>query len=357
MNPLVEIENLRVTFRTGAALPGQRTATLTAVDGVSLTIPAGATLGLVGESGSGKSTLGLALLRLVPATGTVRLAGREVFRLPRSELRRLRGEAQIVFQDPYGSLNPRQRLGAILAEPLAVHGSVPRRQRADRVRELLDLVGLRAEHATRYPHQLSGGQRQRVAIARALAVNPSFLVLDEPVSALDVSIQAQVLNLLTDLRERLGLTYLFVGHDLAVVRHVSDRIAVMYLGRIVEEAPARTLLTAGAHPYTRGLVSALPVPDPETERLRRRITLTGDLPSPITPPPGCRFHPRCWLYEQLGRPERCRVSPPELREVTPDQRAACHFTDEVAASPLGRVTATATRPRRIPVPVEGDSGA
>ncbi|GAA2593971.1 dipeptide ABC transporter ATP-binding protein [Dactylosporangium fulvum] len=357
MSATVEVEHLRVTFRTGAGLPGRPAGTLTAVDDVSLTIPAGQTLGLVGESGSGKSTLGQAMLRLVPATGRVRIGDRDVLSLPRRGLRQLRSEAQVVFQDPYGSLNPRQRIGAILAEPLAVHRLLPPRDRPARVRELLDLVGLRPDLAQRYPHQLSGGQRQRVAIARALAVNPSFLVLDEPVSALDVSIQAQVLNLLVDLRARLGLTYLFVGHDLAVVRHVSDRIAVMYLGRIVEEAPAGTLLNACAHPYTRGLVSALPVADPETERVRERIVLTGDLPSPITPPPGCTFHPRCWLYTQLGQPERCRAERPELRAAGPDQSAACHFSAELATSPLGRAPDALTRRRHVPVPVpvEGSS--
>ncbi len=334
--PLVELRDVRVTFEVGRGIlrRGQR---LRAVDGVDLAIAPGETLGLVGESGSGKSTLGLASLRLVPATGSIRFEGQEIGDASRDQMRRLRRRMQIVFQDPYGSLDPRMRIEQVVAEALDVHHELVGRDRPDRVRELLGLVGLRPDQARRYPHQLSGGQRQRVAIARALAVEPRYLVCDEPISALDVSIQAQVLNLLVDLRQRLGLTYLFIGHDLAVMRYVSDRIAVMYLGVVVEVGDPDALFAGAAHPYTRALVSALPIADPATERRRQRVILRGDIPSPITPPSGCRFHTRCWLYEQLGRPDLCRDDQPALREVAPGRLSACHFPEELRTSPVGRV--------------------
>lgn len=341
--------DVSVVFPVGGGLLGRGARQLRAVDGVSIAIPPGRTLGLVGESGSGKSTLGLASLRLVPSTGSVRLDGRELGGLSRDEMRRLRRHAQIVFQDPYGSMDPRMRVDEVLAEPLSVHGLATGVARGERVAELLSLVGLRPDHARRYPHQLSGGQRQRVAIARAIAVEPRYLVCDEPVSALDVSIQAQVLNLLVDLRERLDLTYLFIGHDLAVMRYVSDTIAVMYLGRIVEIGDPDAIFRGGAHPYTRALVSALPIADPATERRRRRVILRGDIPSPITPPPGCRFHTRCWLYERLGAPERCRTEQPELRAVSAGQTAACHHSEELGGLDIGRVD-PAQLVRRSPAP-------
>jgi oligopeptide/dipeptide ABC transporter ATP-binding protein len=357
--PALEMTDVSVVFSVGGGLLGRGARELRAVDHVSIAIAPGRTLGLVGESGSGKSTLGLASLRLVPATGSILLDGRELGGLSRDEMRRLRRHAQIVFQDPYGSMDPRMRVDEVLAEPLAVHGLATGAARTDRIAELLSLVGLRPDHARRYPHQLSGGQRQRVAIARAIAVEPRYLVCDEPVSALDVSIQAQVLNLLVDLRERLGLTYLFIGHDLAVMRYVSDRIAVMYLGRIVETGDPDAIFRGAAHPYTRALVSALPIADPTTERQRRRVILRGDIPSPITPPPGCRFHTRCWLYEHLGQPERCRTEQPELRTVASDatgaadRTAACHFSEELATSDVGRVDPTQLVRRSPAPPLDG----
>ncbi len=353
MSALLEMSDVVVTFAVGGGLLRRDRSSLRAVDGVNLSIAPGETLGLVGESGSGKSTLGLASLRLVTAAGSIRFEGEDIMVLDRDRMRRLRRRMQIVFQDPYGSLDPRMRLDDVLAEPLDVH-DLARGDRAGRIRQLLDLVGLRPDLARRYPHQLSGGQRQRVAIARALAVEPTYLVCDEPISALDVSIQAQVLNLLVELRERLGLTYLFIGHDLAVMRYVSDRIAVMYLGRIVEVGDPDVLFRDAAHPYTRALISALPIADPATERQRRRVILVGDIPSPIDPPTGCRFHTRCWLYEQLGAPERCRTEQPELRPVpvssavstdaatTALRRAACHYSESLASSDIGRIDATTT---------------
>jgi oligopeptide/dipeptide ABC transporter ATP-binding protein len=292
-----------------------------AVDGVSLEVTAGETLGLVGESGCGKSTLGRCLVRLTDLTsGTVEFDGHDITRLSRRRLRPVRREMQLVFQDPYASLNPRRRAGDIVADPLWVHGfgSGPAVRR--RVEELFDVVGLSAAYADRYPHEFSGGQRQRIGIARALAMNPRLIVADEPVSALDVSIQAQVLNLFADLQERYGLTYVFIAHDLGVVRHVADRIAVMYLGEIVEIADAETVYAGPAHPYSEALLSAVPEIDDGTAPKRQRIVLAGDVPSPIDKPVGCPFHPRCPYARQ-----RCRDERPALREVAPGRRAACHF--------------------------------
>src|SRR5207248_3598348 len=290
---LVEIRNLTKIFPLGESILGTRAkAEIRAVDEVSLEIRSGEMLGLVGESGSGKSTLGRLMLRLIePTSGEVRFAGRSLLDLPAGELRALRREMQIVFQDPYGSLNPRMRVGTIAGEGLAIHGIGTRAERRDRVVELLELVGLPPEAADRYPHEFSGGQRQRIGIARALAVRPRFIVADEAVSALDVSIQAQILNLLHDLQRQLGLTLLFIAHDLRVVEHMSDRVAIMYLGRIVECGPREEIYRNPRHPYTRTLLSAVPVPDPR--RRKQRMVLGGDLPSPVRPPPGCAFHPRC----------------------------------------------------------------
>ena len=324
--PLVEVSDLvkhfpgrRGFLGLGAPGPGVR-----AVDGVSFTIARGQTIGLVGESGCGKSTLGRAILRLIePDRGRVTVDGHDVLTLGTSDLRALRRRMQIVFQDPYGSLNPRMTVRQTLAEPLAIHRIATGKEAERRIAALLDEVGLDPSFAKSYPHELSGGQRQRVGIARALSVEPLFLVLDEPVSALDVSIQAQVLNLLADLQQRRRLTYLFIAHDLAVVKHIADDVAVMYLGKLVEHAPAATLYAAPRHPYTASLWSAVPIPDPRA--VRHRIVLAGDVPSPAHPPPGCPFHPRC---PHPRKNERCRTEPPELRAVGPGHLAACHFAEE-----------------------------
>ena len=319
---LVEARGLRKYFPVRGGLFGRARAWVRAVEDVSLAIRPGETLGLVGESGCGKSTLGRLLLRLSePSDGDVLFEGRSLLRLPPRELRALRRHMQIVFQDPYGSLNPRMRVKTIVGEGLAIHGIGTRRERLARVRELLGLVGLTPEAEERYPHEFSGGQRQRIGIARALAVGARFIVADEPVSALDVSIQAQILNLLQDLRQRLGLTMLFVSHDLRIIEHVSDRVAVMYLGRIVESGTREQIYSGARHPYTRALLAAVPVPDPRhrTERTEGRTMLVGDMPSPIDPPSGCAFHPRCPYAEDVCR----RVVPP-LLSGRGDHAVACH---------------------------------
>ena len=303
---------------------GRPRAVVRAVDDVSFAIAAGQTLGLVGESGCGKSTVGRTILRLIePDAGRVAIDGVNVLTLGGRELRALRRRMQIVFQDPYGSLNPRLTVRQTLAEPLAIHRLAVGADAERRIVALLEEVGLDRGFAQSYAHELSGGQRQRVGIARALSVEPQFLVLDEPVSALDVSVQAQVLNLLADLQRRRRLTYLFIAHDLAVVKHVADHVAVMYLGKLVERAPAALLYTAPRHPYTTSLLSAVPVPDPKAQR--PRIVLTGDVPSPAHPPSGCPFHPRC---PHPKKDARCRTEPPALREVAPGQLAACHYAEE-----------------------------
>jgi oligopeptide transport system ATP-binding protein len=333
---LIEVDKLKVYFPIRAGIFKTVQGNVKAVDDITFEVRRGETLGLVGESGCGKSTTGRALIRLrEPTAGTVKFDGVELTSLKPNELRRLRRRMQIIFQDPYGSLDPRMTVGAIISEPLDTHKLAKGDEKRARVAELLKMVGLDPSYVNRYPHEFSGGQRQRIGVARALAVEPEFIVCDEPISALDVSIQAQVLNLLTDLRERLGLTYLFIAHDLSVVKHISDRVAVMYLGKIVEIGPPDQIYEGPGHPYTRALLSAVPVPDPIAERKRRRVILTGDVPSPANPPSGCRFHTRCWLYEKLGKPENCRTIDPPLREVRPDQKAACHYAEDSLKSDVG----------------------
>jgi oligopeptide transport system ATP-binding protein len=319
---LLEVTDLVKHYPVSGGLFRREVGVVRAVDGVSFTIRRGETLGLVGESGCGKTTTGRCILQLErPTSGSIRFEGQELTTLGPKALRPVRRRMQVIFQDPYSSLNPRMTVGQIVEEPLAVHGLVREAAaRSARVRQLLGQVGLLAQHGLRYPHELSGGQRQRVGIARALAMEPSLLICDEPVSALDVSIQAQIINLLEDLRRDLGLTYLFVAHDLSVVRHISDRVAVMYLGRIVELADRQALYESPLHPYTRALLSAVPIPDPEIEAHRERLVLGGEVPSALRPPPGCAFHPRCPIAV-----DDCRRSRPELREIQPGHRAACHL--------------------------------
>jgi oligopeptide transport system ATP-binding protein len=321
---LIEAKELYKYFPIYAGLTSRHVADVRAVDGVSFTIQEGETLGLVGESGSGKTTVGRLLLRLLPVTkGEIDFEGRNILTMNRGDIRRLRRALQIIFQDPFASLNPRMSIGDIVAEPIRIHGLASGKDVDDRVRELLGLVGLQPYHANRYPHEFSGGQRQRVGIARALAVQPRFIVCDEPVSALDVSIQAQVINLLEDLQAKFKLTYLFIAHDLSVVRHISTRVAVMYVGKLVELGYRDELYENPLHPYTQALLSAIPIPDPVVERRRKRIVLTGDIPSPVNPPPGCRFHTRCPLAF-----ERCKTDVPPLREYAPGHFAACHWVEE-----------------------------
>ncbi len=310
--PLVEIKDLKKHF------PASHKQVVRAVDGVSFTIQRGETLGLVGESGCGKTTVGRCLLRLLePTSGEIRFDGRDLLALNRGDMRALRRRMQIIFQDPYSSLNPRMKVGSIISEPLEIHRVGDRRERKDRVAELLRVVGLDPDYANRYPHQFSGGQRQRIGIARALALNPDFIVADEPVSALDVSVQAQVVNLMQDLQERFGLTYLFISHGLSVVKHISTRVGVMYLGKLVELAPAEEIYANPLHPYTQALLAAIPVPDPDVKRGAQR-KLGGDAPNPIAPPSGCRFHTRCQHVM-----ERCAREEPELVEVSPGHFVAC----------------------------------
>ncbi len=320
---LVEARNLVKYYPILGGVFLKEVAAVKAVDDVSLTIRSGETMGLVGESGCGKTTFGRAILRLEePTAGEVIFKGRNLLACDAKEMRALRKQMQIIFQDPFSSLNPRKTIAQIIGEPLLVHGMKNRKQREERVLYLLDVVGLRPEQMRRYPHMFSGGQRQRIGVARALALNPELIVCDEAVSALDVSIQAQVLNLLKDLQQEFGLTYLFISHDLHVVEHISDRVAVMYLGKIVELAPSKDLYKKPLHPYSQALLSASPMPDPK--RKHKRIILKGDVPSPIDPPSGCRFHTRCIYARDL-----CSREEPALREIESRHYAACHFAGEV----------------------------
>jgi len=321
---LVDVREVYKYFPITAGVFSRHVADVKAVDGVSFEIKRGETLGLVGESGSGKTTIGRCILRLLePTSGQIIFDGRDVVKFRRRELREARREMQIIFQDPYASLNPRMTVGDIIAEPLQIHRLARGKQIDERVHELLRTVGLAPYHANRYPHEFSGGQRQRIGVARALAVNPKFIVADEPVSALDVSIQAQVVNLMQDLQEQFGLTYLFIAHDLSVVRHISDRVAVMYVGKLMEMADRDEIYARPLHPYTQSLLSAIPIPDPRLEARRERIILQGDVPSPVNPPSGCRFHTRCPIAF-----ERCRIEIPEFKKYG-GHWVACHKVEEL----------------------------
>ena len=331
--PLVEVEGLKTYFPIRRGLLGREIGRVHAVDDVTFSVREGETLGLVGESGCGKSTLGRTIVRLLePTGGDVRFQGRSIAALRARELRPLRREMQMVFQDPYASLNPRKRVGSIIAAPMRIHRAGDAAERRRRVQELLEVVGLSPEHYNRYPHEFSGGQRQRIGVARALALRPKLVVADEPVSALDVSIQSQMLNLLEDLQEEFHLTYIFIAHDLGVVRHVSDRIAVIYLGKLVELSPAAELYERPIMPYTEALLSAVPIPDPDLSDQRERIVLQGDVPSPIDPPPGCRFHPRCRY-----RTDVCAAVEPPLVDYGGGHLAACHHPLGVDDETLARV--------------------
>ncbi len=317
--PVLEVRNLKKHFPVKKGLLRKTVGHVYAVDGVSFTIGKGETVGLVGESGCGKSTVGRTLLRLIePTSGQILIDGKDVATLPKEEFRPFRREMQIIFQDPFSSLDPRMTAGQIVAEPLEVHSEGTRAEQRERVAEIFKRVGLRPQQMTNFPHQFSGGQRQRIGIARALALNPKLIIGDEPVSALDVSIQAQVINILMDLQRDLGLSYLFISHNLAVVEHISHRIAVMYLGRIVEYADKKTIFTSPRHPYTEALLSAVPVPDPTIKR--KKIVLDGDVPSPVNPPSGCHFHTRCPIAQA-----HCKVEAPKLVEKAPGQLVACHL--------------------------------
>ncbi|MGE5599216.1 MAG: ABC transporter ATP-binding protein [Bacteroidota bacterium] len=318
---LVEIKGLKKYFDLGAAGFGRRKGTLKAVDDVSFAIAPGETVGLVGESGCGKTTVGRTLLRLYePTAGETLYEGVDLNKLPPDRLLSYRRKMQMIFQDPFASLNPRMTVGDIVGEPLDIHGLARGKARTERVYELLHRVGLSAEHANRYPHEFSGGQRQRIGVARALAVEPKFIICDEPISALDVSIQAQVVNMLQELQASLGLTYLFIAHDLAMVKHISNRVIVMYLGKLVEEAPSGELYDNPLHPYTQALLSAIPIPDPNVERARRRIILAGDVPSPVDPPKGCRFCTRCPRRDPI-----CQDVEPVMKIMGPGHAVACHL--------------------------------
>ena len=329
---VLEVENLTKHFPIRAGVFRRQIGTVYAVDGVTLHVDTNETLGIVGESGCGKTTLGRTIMRLYePTSGTAKYKGEEYMSLNRRAMQRLRKEIQIVFQDPFASLNPRMPVRDIIGEPMRIHG-FSKQETRDKVGELLEAVGLSAEHGNRYPHEFSGGQRQRIGIARALALNPALIILDEPVSALDVSVQAQVINLLEKLQDEFGLSYIFIAHDLSVVRHISDRVAVMYLGKIVEVADRNVLYDEPAHPYTHSLLSAVPIPDPDLEASRERIILEGEIPSPANPPRGCSFHTRCPIAQEI-----CRTDEPELRVVADGHVAACHFALAPGETLLARI--------------------
>ncbi len=342
---LIEVESLVKYYPIHAGLFRRHVGDVKAVDDVSFEVLRGEVFGLVGESGCGKSTLGRTLLRLQPQTGgTARISGEDIFSKKGADLKRLRRRMQIIFQDPVGSLNPRMPVNDIIGEGLLAqadreNGWGATKVRDKRVGDYLEAVGLRRDYARRYPHEFSGGQRQRIGMARALVLDPEFLVCDEPVSALDVSIQSQILNLLMDLRGQFNLTYLFIAHNLSVVQYISDRVGVMYLGRLVETATVDGLYANPRHPYTVALLSAVPEPDPR--RRKKRIVLKGDLPSPAAPPSGCRFHTRCWLREQLGKPENCATEDPAFREIAPGHRVACHYAEEISPSVVAEAAISA----------------
>ena len=346
---LLEVKGLKKYFPIHKGFTRRVVGNVHAVDDVSLSLAKGETLGLVGESGCGKSTLGRCIVRLLaPTSGEIVFEGRSTGQLGSRALRPLRREMQMIFQDPYASLNPRKRVGTIISDPMKIHGIGDRNERKRKVEELLETVGLSPEHYNRFPHEFSGGQRQRIGVARALALQPKLIVADEPVSALDVSIQAQVLNLLENLQTQFDLTYLFIAHDLAVVRHISDRIAVMYLGVIVEVSPAEALYDNPLHPYTISLLSAVPIPDPDVEAKRETILLPGELPSPVNPPAACRFHTRC-PYVQ---PTRCTTDVPELRKLGDGHFVSCHWAEKIKAGAIKPIESTPVEAERQDAPVE-----